>query len=98
CTFEYIFLSATSQLLKIESAVQFSVDQECFVKVIEQKHAWVLPKEFAIHIAMTTVSITRGILHEKTRKSVLNNYPIPVINVLDQVNNDIVIQKSKVEN
>lgn len=95
CTFEYIFLSEEKQVLKIESAVQFSIESECFHKQIEQKDAWKIPKEFATHIAMTTVSVTRGILHEKTRNSILNNYPMPVINVTEAVQNDIVIERSK---
>lgn len=95
--FEYNLLSANNPVLKIEAAVQFALEPQCFKDKINKEDSWVIPKGFAQHLAMTTVSVTRGILHEKTRNSPLNNLPLPVINVAESVNNDIIIAKGNPE-
>lgn len=96
CSFEYTFLSGKEPVLKIETALQFAIEPACFEKQIDQTDKWTIPKGFAIHAAMITVSTTRGILHEKTINSSLNNYPLQIINVLNTVQEDIVIDKEVV--
>lgn len=93
CIFDYTFSSDKEPVLKIETALQFSIEPDCFQKQIDQPDKWIIPKGFATHIAMTTVATTRGILHEKTVNSSLNNYPLPTINVLATVQEDIIIEK-----
>ncbi len=93
-TFEYSMLSENSLALKIEAAVIFEIEANCFDTVIAQKEKLIIPKEFATHMAMTVVSVTRGILHEKTRGSALNKFPLPTIDVMSSVNNDVVFEKN----
>lgn len=92
-TFEYILLSDKVQSLKIEVAVIFALEESDFLEKIQHNNGWRIPKGFAIHMAMTTVSVARGILHEKTRNSPMNTYPLPTVNVLDAINEDIILKK-----
>lgn len=94
CSFEYTFLSEQEPVLKIETALQFAIEPGCYEQLIDKPDNWTIPKNFAIHAAITTVGTTRGILHEKTAGLLLNSYHLPTINVLDTVQDDVVIQKS----
>lgn len=97
CSFDYSLLSEEKQVLKIEAAVLFSIEPNCFKTKIEKENSWVIPAGFAQHMAITTVGVTRGILHEKTKTSLLNKFPIPAINVLDTVKNDVIIESVRKE-
>lgn len=92
--FEYSMLSENNTVFKIEAAVTFEIETECFDKIIDHKTKWIIPKEFAVHMAMSVVGVTRGILHEKTRNTALNKFPLPTIDVQSDINNDIVIEKN----
>ena len=93
-SFEYRMLSDKNIALTIEAAVIFEIEANCFDTVLDKDAAWIIPKEFAMHMAMTVVSVTRGILHEKTRSTDFNKYPLPTIDVQRVVNNDFVIEKN----
>lgn len=93
--FEYTMSSEEKQVLKIEAAVTFALEPRCFNEIINKDKNWIIPKDFAMHMAMTTVSVTRGILHEKTRNSPLNNFPLPTINVQDAVKDNVIIDKAE---
>lgn len=44
-----------------------------------------LPRNFAIHLAVTTVGTLRGVLHTKTEQTPFNQFIMPPVNVLDLV-------------
>jgi hypothetical protein len=93
-SFEYRMLSEQNIVLTIEAAILFEIETNCFESVLNKQTAGIIPKEFATHIAMTVVSVTRGILHEKTRSTDLNKFPLPTIDVQSAINTDIVIEKN----
>ena len=94
-TFVYVFLSDNEPALKLEVAIEFKIENECFKSEIDKEKHWVIPKVFATHLAMVVVGAARGILHEKTRGLELNKFPMPAINVVGTLKDDIIIEKAK---
>jgi hypothetical protein len=88
-SFRYEMLSESKPCLIIEVAVDFMIDKESFEEQILKGNKLILDKNFATHLATITVGTARGILHEKTKESTLNAYPIPTINVTSQIQEDI---------
>lgn len=93
-SFDYTFITDETPVLKLEVAVDFKIEEDCFKSQIEKDKQWVIPKEFATHMAMTVVGTARGILHEKTKGTELNKFPMPAINVTGAIKNDVIIEKS----
>ena len=91
CVFKYQLFSGEIAALVIETSVNFAVSEDDFELTIAQKGECVLPKNFAIHLAVITVGTARGILHEKTRHSPLHIYPIPSIDVASEITEAVTI-------
>ncbi|HAK78100.1 MAG TPA: hypothetical protein DCR35_08680 [Runella sp.] len=49
-----------------------------------------LPRNFAIHLVMTTVGTLRGVLHTKTEQTPFNQLIIPPVNTLDLVPDNVI--------
>lgn len=88
-TFRYDLLSDKKPCVIIEVAIDFLIEPECFETRMKKSGQLLIEKGFATHLAMIAVGTTRGILHEKTRETPLNNYPIPTIDVTKQIIHDI---------
>lgn len=92
-TFHYQLFSDSKSCLLIEVAMDFLIEHECFENKFKREKQLILEKGFATHLAVITVGTTRGILHEKTRNSPLNSYPIPTINVADQITENVLFDE-----
>jgi len=88
-TFRYHMISDLKSCLIIEVAVDFLIEHETYKKKFILGNQIIIEKGFASHLAVVTVGATRGILHEKTRKSPLNAFPIPTVNITSQITADI---------
>jgi hypothetical protein len=92
CLFKYILQSEDKQLLVIEVAIDFVIEPISFKKLYSKDKELVLPKLTAIHFALISVGTTRGILHEKTKDTIFNQYPIPTINLQKRILADVKFQ------
>lgn len=89
-SFKYEFFNDETPALILEVAIGFTVDISSFRKQIEgNSQIYVIPKGFALHLAMITVGTSRGILHERTKDSLFNAFPIPTIDITKSITSDI---------
>lgn len=93
-TFRYEMLCEEKSCLIIEVSMDFEIDKDCFKKYFKKNGKLLIRKDFACHLSVVVVGTTRGILHEKTKEKPINAFPIPTINVLNQINEDIVFEDS----
>jgi hypothetical protein len=83
------FLQSKKIFVKIEVSCHFKVGDESwntFIQLDESK--LVVPKDFLAHLATITTGTTRGILFSKTEGTIFSKYIIPIINVVDQIEDD----------
>lgn len=92
CVFNYKLLNKTKAVLTIEVAIDFAIEPAAFKKSISKSKGLIIPKGFATHLAMICVGTTRGVLHEKTLNTQFNNFPIPPVNVQDEITEDILFE------
>lgn len=97
CIFNYNFLSDKKTLIILETAMRFLIEEDCFKKEMFQQEKLTIPRNFAVHMAVTTVGTARGILHEKTKGTPVNKYLIPAINVLDAIKTDITFNPIEID-
>lgn len=57
----------------------------------EEKGLFILPKNFAGHLATLTASTARGILHNATEKSPLNRFFIPANNIEEMIKENVTL-------
>lgn len=93
--FKYEFLNEEKTAVVIEAAVDFEIEPIAFDEKISKDNLYILPKSLAEHITTITVGTTRGILHEKTKGTSLNIYPMPTINVRASISEDVVFEIDK---
>lgn len=91
--FKFDLLHNDHPAVVIEVAVDFNIESESFESQIEKELEYRVPKDFAIHLAMVTVGTTRGILHEKTRNTPFNTFPIPTIDLTQSIKNDLIFTR-----
>ena len=87
--FKYEFISKDKVILILEVYVDFQIEEKCFGKQIKIKDSLVIPKDFAAHLAMIAVGTARGILHEKTNGTKLNEFLMPPIDLTASIDEDI---------
>lgn len=88
--FHYELLEEKEVALKIDVAIHTGIHIDEFDKHLKTINGLIIPKNFAAHLGMIAVGTTRGILHEKTKDTSFNKYPIQTINVVELINSDIV--------
>jgi len=76
--------------LLITVACYFRIEDDSWnsLKVENTVHVQ-LPRDFAIHLAVTTIGTLRGILHTKTEQTPFNQLIMPPVNTLDLVPDNI---------
>ena len=87
--FKYEFISKDKVILILEVYLDFQIEEKCFGKQIKIKDSLVIPKDFATHLAMIAVGTARGILHEKTNGTKLNEFLMPPIDLTASIDEDI---------
>ncbi len=93
--FKYEFQSNNATALILEVAVDFQIENKCFEEQIKSDDTFKIPKVFATHLAMLAVGVGRGILHEKTNGTALNNFPMPPIDITESITDDILFNLEK---
>lgn len=89
CIFKYTLKEDEKPLLIIEVEISFVIEEKSFTKIQLDNQTWLLPKVTAKHFALICVGTARGILHEKTRDSEFNKYPMPTINLEKRITTDV---------
>lgn len=84
----FTFEQTKKAFLRIQVSCHFGIKPETWdVHSLESK--MVFPKDFMTHIAMITISSTRGILHSKTEGTLFNEFLLPIIDTTKLVNIDV---------
>ena len=77
----------------LEVACIYKIEIDSWQKIFNEESKCVtLPKDFAAHLAAIAVGIARGVLHAKTEKTLFTNLLIPLINVAENIEEDVVLQ------
>lgn len=69
----------------------FKISEDDWAEMAREDGRTTLPKGFLCHIAMHTVGTVRGILHVKTENTPFNRYILPVIDVEQTIDEDIIV-------
>lgn len=88
--FKYEFNSKETVALILEVYVDFQIEEKCFQQQVRLNDSLRIPKDFAMHLAMIAVGTARGILHEKTNGTKLNEFPMPPIDLTESIAEDII--------
>lgn len=90
--FKNVFLQDESPFITIEIGCIFSINPEAWELLgDEENNRFIIPQNFAGHLAGLAVSTARGILHQATDGTPLNMFLIPVTNIEEIVREDIVL-------
>jgi hypothetical protein len=85
--FKNLFLQEENDpFITIEVGCVFAVDPETWkLFSTQQEGFFVMPKNFAAHLATLTSSTARGILHHRTENTPMNRFLIPANNIEDKM-------------
>ncbi|WP_418894078.1 hypothetical protein [Limibacterium fermenti] len=93
CTIRYKCDEKPSPFLMIEVRMFFDIEEATWVGLHDdQKQVITIDKGFAQHLGVLVIGTTRGILFAKTEGSDFNKWVLPLINVENIVNEDILIE------
>lgn len=69
----------------------FKVDDESWAQLVDENSIPItLPRDFAIHLAMTTIGTLRGVLHAKTEYTPFATFIIPTVDASLLVPNPLI--------
>lgn len=78
--------------ITIETGCVFAIDPESWKMFASQKqNLFVIPKNFAGHLASITAHTARGILHNATENTPLNRFLIPANNIEEMVKEHVAV-------
>jgi len=87
------FEQCKKKFLRILVSCHYKIEDETWVNFVHAEDAnIVLPKHFIAHIAMITVSTTRGVLFAKTEGTFCSQFIVPLINVTEMITHDAVFE------
>ncbi|ACD90259.1 MAG: hypothetical protein HGA81_08840 [Chlorobium limicola] len=90
--FKNEFLQKEIPFITIETGCIFAFDKDSWnMFAHEEKGLFILPKNFAGHLATLTASTARGILHNATEKSPLNRFFIPANNIEEMIKENVTL-------
>ncbi len=90
--FKNIFLQEETPFITIETGCVFAIDPDSWTLFSSQQEGFfVLPKNFAGHLATLTASTARGILHNRTENTPMNRFFIPANNIEDMIPDNLAL-------
>ena len=90
--FKNIFLQEETPFITIETGCVFAIDPDSWTLFSSQQEGFfVLPKNFAGHLAPLTASTARGILHNRTENTPMNRFFIPANNIEDMIPDNLAL-------
>ncbi len=90
--FKNIFLQEETPFIIIETGCVFAIDPDSWTLFSSQEAGYfVLPKNFAGHLATLTASTARGILHNRTENTAMNRFFIPANNIEEMIPDNLAL-------
>ena len=90
--FKNIFLQEETPFIIIETGCVFAIDPDSWTLFSSQEAGYfVLPKNFASHLATLTASTARGILHNRTENTAMNRFFIPANNIEEMIPDNLAL-------
>lgn len=87
------FEHGKKKFLKISVSCHFKIEEDSWGYFLQEDNTRiVIPKLFVSHIAMLTVSTTRGVLFAKTEGTLCSQFIVPLINVTEIITQDAVFE------
>lgn len=79
--------------IMLETRLFFNIEAESWNKLYDpDKNTLALEKGFARHLGVIAVGTARGVLHSKTEDTDLNHITLPLINVEEILQEDVIIE------
>jgi len=95
--FKNVFLQEETPFITIETGCIYAIDPESWkLFTNEEKGIFILPKNFAGHLATLTASTARGILHNATENTPLNRFFIPANNIDEMIREHVALPLSPI--
>jgi hypothetical protein len=93
---EFEFEQANKVFIKIIVSCHFTIADKSWACLINKsKIKIIFPKTFIDHLALLTLSTTRGVLSAKTEGTQFSTFIIPLINVADIIKEDAIFELNK---
>ena len=92
----FIFQQAEQPLLKLEVSHEFVIQEAAWQALQDDTGQVRLPSGFAQHLAVLAIGSCRGILAAKTEHSPFQDLYLPLINVQDILQEDVILVPSPV--
>ena len=90
--FKNIFLQEETPFIIIETGCVFAIDPDSWTLFSSQEAGYfVLPKNFAGHLATLTASTARRILHNRTENTAMNRFFIPANNIEEMIPDNLAL-------
>jgi hypothetical protein len=95
--FKNVILQEETPFITIETGCIYAIDPESWkLFTNEEKGIFILPKNFAGHLATLTASTARGILHNATENTPLNRFFIPANNIDEMIREHVALPLSPI--
>lgn len=86
------FYQENIPFLKLETGCHFTITKSTWTAfVLEENNKLKLPEDFVKHLLTLCIGTSRGVLHAKTERSNLNHILLPVININDLIEDDVIL-------
>ncbi len=89
------FEQNTVPFLLIEVSCHFGIEENSWNEMIETTNQLIVPKAFAIHLAMITTGTARGVLHAKIERTQFTQFMVPPIDLTAIFTNDVTVVKEE---
>jgi hypothetical protein len=91
------FIQNKKIFIKIEVSCHFKIEDETWNNFIEIDNSKVVFSRFSLaYFAMITIGTTRGILFSKTEGTIFSKFIIPIVDVIDEIEEDVSFDLEKV--
>lgn len=85
----------TNPFIIIECACFFEIQNSNWQEFMVSDKKFVIPRDFAHHLAVFAVGATRGAFHAKVEGTKYSQFIVPVIDLTKRVQNDVVLEITK---
>lgn len=92
CIVTFEFLCKDNIFLKLQTRNHFSINLKCWQETLLKTNEIIIPKGLLAHLATIGVGTARGVLLAKTENTEFSKFIIPLINLQEMIQEDMVIE------
>lgn len=92
CRMKFQFIHEKQPIVVLTVVCNFDVEEKSWRENILSEKKVTLPRLFLEHICMITLGTSRGVLHAKTENTFFNRFVIPLLNVNNLVEKEVVFE------